>query len=291
MTDNQIAYWQLLEARRSHKASEEIATKQLAETARHNFEQERETRRHNLVTADISAQSLVLTGKKDAETARHNLESEAISRENLAGNLALGYANLAENVRSHQASESISWAGLAESERSHRAQEALTAQQIAEANRHNLASEQMAIDTLTESERHNRVNELVARANANISSRQAAAAERNAAVNERQASVAERNATVREEELNLAKLESAERQVLLHEQAHAQLIKNLWDNTYYYTMQDAVMRNLNAQTAQYNANAAAQTWQASLNEAKTSTEWLDFMHGGLNGLSRLFGLN
>lgn len=75
MTKNQIAYNELLEAKRSNIARE-------TETARSNRANETETHRANVT--------------RETETARHNQQSES-----------LGFAQLEETKRSNRANESI----------------------------------------------------------------------------------------------------------------------------------------------------------------------------------------
>lgn len=93
MTANQIAYQNLLEARR------------------HNIAQEQENIRHNVRTEDLGFSNL-------SELSRHNLESEAINwyGEDIRGygtyhNAVQGYRNL--NVAQQQASASTSQAASA----------------------------------------------------------------------------------------------------------------------------------------------------------------------------------
>lgn len=95
MTNNQIQYWNLQEAKRHNFAGEEETSRhnkvtesvdigQLAETSRHNRVTENETSRHNQATEGIDVAKL-------HETSRHNMEAEAQGRVDL--NISRGNLN------------------------------------------------------------------------------------------------------------------------------------------------------------------------------------------------------
>lgn len=72
MTSNQIAYWNLQEAKRSNVARE-------TETSRSNRAKEGETSRHNVAQEYIDRSRVSVDRDKLAETSRHNLKTEAQS--------------------------------------------------------------------------------------------------------------------------------------------------------------------------------------------------------------------
>lgn len=92
MTQNQIAYWNYQETKRSNQARE-------GENKRHNINAETETNRHNLASESIDLSSLYETNRanlakekentranqaRERETHRSNLVNEGLSRANLA---------------------------------------------------------------------------------------------------------------------------------------------------------------------------------------------------------------
>lgn len=98
--------------------TESMRHNQVVETESHrsNVEREAETRRSNLAREQETTRSNMA---REAETSRHNIADEqlrlsglgiqasqvAVQRELGLGNIALGYANLSEQERSHLASE------------------------------------------------------------------------------------------------------------------------------------------------------------------------------------------
>lgn len=84
MTANQIAYWNMMESKRSNLARER-------ETYRSNVARETETHRNNTATE-------ALTGLRDAETKRNNLARLAEEKRN-------NIARLAEDERTHRVKE------------------------------------------------------------------------------------------------------------------------------------------------------------------------------------------
>lgn len=87
MTQNQIAYWNLQEAKRANQEKEREARRSnLAkeqESVRSNLAKEAETERSNRRSEEISAkkahQDYVLGSVKNAETERHNKASEVLN--------------------------------------------------------------------------------------------------------------------------------------------------------------------------------------------------------------------
>lgn len=100
MTQNQISYAKLQEDMRHNQVGE-------TETNRHNVAGENENYRHNVTTEVETNRHNVQTEQTDIgrlnESIRHNKETE---RQGDA-NINLGYANLAENSRHNQATETI----------------------------------------------------------------------------------------------------------------------------------------------------------------------------------------
>lgn len=141
MTENQIKYQQHVEQKRanlaneaemnrSHLANEALGEKNYQETKRANIARESETNRSNLAREIETHRANVAT---ETERARSNRANEAIGW----GNVAVGYANVAEAQRSHLANEM------------------LQGQQLQETNRANVAKE-------TETSAHNRRQEAIA---------------------------------------------------------------------------------------------------------------------------------
>lgn len=102
MTQNQIAYWNLQETKRSNATREQ-------ETNRHNVATERENERHNTVSEGEIGRHNVVT---ERETTRHNRETENFNisqlQESQRHNVAtenLGHLQLNESVRHNTVSE------------------------------------------------------------------------------------------------------------------------------------------------------------------------------------------
>lgn len=91
MTQNQIAYWNLQEAKRANRAKE-------LESVRSNLAKEQEAQRSNLA--------------KEAETNRANLASESVSRAKVRVDNMLGTVRNVETERHNKATEALQGAGL-----------------------------------------------------------------------------------------------------------------------------------------------------------------------------------
>lgn len=138
MTRNQIAYWDLQESKRSHRAVEKETNRsnlaREAETYRSNLAREQENVRHNKVT--------------EVETERHNRATETLTdkqlretvRHNQAGEL-LNFQIAQENARANRAREAVQSAQVQFSYDSLKQQ----AGQIQETVRHNKASEKLGL--------------------------------------------------------------------------------------------------------------------------------------------------
>lgn len=134
MTSNQIRYWELQEMKRANRAKER-------ETRRANRAGERLTRDYQQGTLDLRAQEL-------AETIRRNLAGESINLETLAENKRHNVVYENEIARHNKATEgltskqlNIEQGKLAETIRSHKASESISLQNLAETRRHNVAQE------------------------------------------------------------------------------------------------------------------------------------------------------
>lgn len=134
MTANQIAYQNMLEARRTNRAKE-IETQRSnlakeAENLRSNKAKENENFRHNINTEEVALRQLGLSAQQIAEVIRHNKATEGLS----ASQVGVMAQQLSETIRSNLSNEAIRWATQEEAARHQQAQDA-------EANRHNMAVE------------------------------------------------------------------------------------------------------------------------------------------------------
>lgn len=118
MTRNQIAYFEASEKKRSNLRNEELQAQANAEQQRHNYAQEIETNRSNVVSQQLgfsqlselkrhnTAQEFTDRFKAD-ETQRHNYVMEMLSRQEQRQNYSIASAQLAETQRANRANESI----------------------------------------------------------------------------------------------------------------------------------------------------------------------------------------
>lgn len=136
MTSNQLRYWELQEQKRANRARER-------ETRRANKFSERLTQHFQQGTLDLRAQELYESARSHQvaesinlasmqENVRHNIAYEQeLQRHNTATEqlsskqLDISAASLAETIRSHKASESISQGNLSEMRRHNQAQESI----------------------------------------------------------------------------------------------------------------------------------------------------------------------
>lgn len=138
MTQNQINYWNLQEAKRHNVTTEN-------ETNRHNVATEgidlgklNETVRHNKVSEGLTGQSLAIESGKLNESKRHNLQTEGQTDVNLG----IQAGSLQETSRHNQAAEALTGADLN-----------IKAQQVAETGRHNVVTEALSkIQTISQAE-------------------------------------------------------------------------------------------------------------------------------------------
>lgn len=135
------------------------------EVKRHNLATESETYRHNVATEGISLYNAETQRGQLLETKRHNTATEAMTLQSISNDyltkmaqVSLGYANLAETVRSHKAGEAIQYANLSELTRHNTEQEnigygnynvglyknVITQQQVEETKRHNIVQESIS---------------------------------------------------------------------------------------------------------------------------------------------------
>lgn len=109
MTQNQIAYWELEEKKRSNRVQE-------GETKRHNVATEfiqagtlEENKRHNVVSEGIAFGTLAETERsnkaRESETHRTNLANEALKHESNLYSREVGMAQVAESNRHNVATE------------------------------------------------------------------------------------------------------------------------------------------------------------------------------------------
>lgn len=156
MTRNQIAYWEMMENRRSNLAKErETNRSNLAnerETNRSNLAREAETMRNNLV---VSAETNRANLAREAETNRNNLINESIAKGNLDELMRHNIAVETETARNNRANNAIGFQQAAASMLG--AQGAFMRGQASvisahETGRHNRMTE-------AEAERHNRRSE------------------------------------------------------------------------------------------------------------------------------------
>nr|AVX53652.1 putative ORF1 [Marmot picobirnavirus] len=116
MTQNQIAYWKLVEDRRANQARESETyrsnTAKEKENYRSNVAKESETRRHNLISEDIgfgankasmahagagyASANAALASVKEAE--RHNTAQEAITSQWNTSQVVYNWADLGRKV-------------------------------------------------------------------------------------------------------------------------------------------------------------------------------------------------
>lgn len=194
MTSNQLRYWQNVETERSNKAREkETNRSNLAnekETNRSNLAREKETNRHNLAIEALTSQSNAEIQRHNAateaaeanklafnyanlsETNRANLANEAAKAANIQlgyANLGLGYGQLQEQIRSHQANEKQAIMDLNALNIYRDEQNRMTQEQNEERARHNVATEEQdRLNWLTgrsnygESAQHNQATESLA---------------------------------------------------------------------------------------------------------------------------------
>ena len=141
MTNNQIRYWELQESKRANRAKER-------ETRRANRANEELTKAYQQGTLDLRAQEL-------AETVRRNLAGESISLETLGENKRHNIAYEQEAARHNLATEnltskqlSVEQQKLAETIRSHKASESISLQNLSEVRRHNVAQEGISAQQL-----------------------------------------------------------------------------------------------------------------------------------------------
>lgn len=120
MTQNQIAYWNLQETKRSNVSRE-------SETARHNIADETETKRHNVQT--------------ETETSRHNLAGESESKRHNIESERFNISQLQETYRHNVAGENINIS------------------QLQETHRHNVASEKQDEIANAIKQEANRINQ------------------------------------------------------------------------------------------------------------------------------------
>lgn len=163
MTTNQVAYWNVVEAKRNHLAQE-------IETNRANLARESETHRSNIVN--------------EAETMRSNLANERLKQDQNEETKRSNLARETETHRSNVVNEN-------ENKRSNVAREK-------ETRRSNKATEAIRKETNKETKRSNLANEAQTRVrdaqNYSVGSRQAAAAQSQAAAAHRNAAANEQNA-------------------------------------------------------------------------------------------------
>lgn len=128
MTTNQVAYWTLVESKRSNLAREE-------ETHRSNIANETETHRHNVATESnqyiqaMAAQTSAAAAWSQAQTAALRQSADAAYQQ---GQLKVQQATLNENIRHNHMTEYTQ-----------RQETAVHQQQADEAIRHNMETERI----------------------------------------------------------------------------------------------------------------------------------------------------
>lgn len=171
MTRNQLAYWQLEEAKRSNRANEQETNRsniaRETETNRHNVVSEQETERHNRAMETFNLKQLdeqmranqaheTAVARQQTEVERANLVRENQNQQSINlgwGQLALGYSQLSETIRNHKMNEDINLMSLQETTRNHEANEAISRANLEETARANRKSEglrtqQQALDSI-----------------------------------------------------------------------------------------------------------------------------------------------
>lgn len=188
MTQNQIAYQQLLEQQRANKEREKETTRsnqateglryqELQEKARNNLVVEAETERnHRAVEAETNRNHLV----QEQEQQRSNLARELENNRANVANEQLKAQAQAEQERSNRANESLKSQAQEEQARANRANEALAQQRNDETERQNRAQVDLEFQKLeetqrsnvareSETQRHDEAQEGVSRVNAAVS--------------------------------------------------------------------------------------------------------------------------
>lgn len=134
MTRNQLAYWELMEKKRSNQATETETNRanvaKETETNRSNLAKEGETHRFNLVTE-------ALERGKQAETKRSNLAHEYLTERGLANTRR----QIEEQSRHNRATESLDSGRLTETTRTNKANEGIRSAELAERKRNNQVRE------------------------------------------------------------------------------------------------------------------------------------------------------
>lgn len=117
MTANQIAYWTLLESRRSNKAREDLTNSQNVENKRHNIQTENLGRGNlnELVRHNQSTEALQHNANKEIQ--RHNVATEKFNISSLAESTRHNKANERETNRHNLVGEQFSWSTLGETKR------------------------------------------------------------------------------------------------------------------------------------------------------------------------------
>lgn len=151
MTKNQIEYGKLTETRRSNLVGEAQKAWRDTQDIALGHATLGETRRHNLASENLQAQTIDLGRSQLGETSRHNLATESIQ----SGQLEVSQGQLRELGRHNLAQEVLQQQKQEEDKRAHMASEAIGRSQVgAQYAQINLGYSQLA-----EAERTHRVNE------------------------------------------------------------------------------------------------------------------------------------